>query len=211
MVYNPYMIYISELAGSKLIDCLRQTDDVTLIHPSAHTDDRISTHADIYMCRINDVIISAGPGFRCDGYPEDCAYNAACTGRYLIGNTDYLDRAVISEARRQDIEILHVRQGYARCNVLPVDETSIITSDRGIYDSVHDILDVLLISPGNILLKGFPYGFIGGTAGRIGDTVYFNGDIDAHPDGKAIRGFIEKRGLDIVCFDHPLEDIGSII
>ena len=211
MVYNPYMIYISELAGSELIDCLRQKDEVTLIRPSGHSDDRISTHADIYMCRINDTIVSAGPDFRCSGYPEDCAYNAACTGRFLIANTEHLDPAVISEARRQGLEILHVKQGYARCNVLPVDETSVITSDRGIYTSVGDRLDVLLISPGSIKLKGFPYGFIGGTAGRIGDTIYFNGDIDAHPDGKAIRTFIEQRGIDIVDFDYPLEDIGSII
>ena len=72
-------------------------------------------------------------------------------------------------------------------------------------------LDVLLIRPGYIILKGFDYGFIGGTCGRIGDEIIFNGDISAHPDYDAIQAFIKSRGLDIKYFDYPLEDIGSII
>ena len=63
---------------------------------------------------------------------------------------------------------IHVKQGYTRCSLLPVDDRSFITSDAGIAKTLaeHDT-DVLLIHPGHIHLPGFDYGFIGGTGGGL--------------------------------------------
>jgi hypothetical protein len=73
-------------------------------------------------------------------------------------------------------------------------------------------MDVLMITPGHILLPGYDTGFIGGASGRIGDTVIFNGDLSAHPDSDRIIRFIEDRGLKVRWFpEWPLKDIGSII
>ncbi len=61
-------------------------------------------------------------------------------------------------------------------------------------------------------LPGYDTGFIGGTSGRVGDEIIFNGDLSAHPDCQAIRQFIEERGLKVRYFSgYPLRDIGSII
>ena len=205
------MIYISELANRKLIDELEKEDDLTLVKPTSFVDDRISTHADIYYCRLKDTVIKAEPDELGREYPYDCAFNAAFTGRYLIANSKYLNPRIKSACISQDIEILDVKQGYARCSILPVDETSVISADMGIYNSLKDKLDVLLISPGHIMLSGFDSGFIGGTGGRVRDTVYFNGSLSSHPDGEIIRRYISERGLKVKDFDYPLEDIGSII
>ena len=73
-------------------------------------------------------------------------------------------------------------------------------------------MDVLTVTAGHVVLPGYDTGFIGGASGRIGDTVYFNGDLTAHPDFESIVRFIEDRGLKVKWFeDWPLTDTGSII
>jgi hypothetical protein len=109
--------------------------------------------------------------------------------------------------------MVDVRQGYAKCSIVIVDEDSIITYDKGIERACSAAgMDVLLIRPGYIRLDGYDTGFIGGTSGRIGDTIFFYGDPDTHPDGDAIRKFILSKGLKISSLkEGELTDIGSII
>jgi hypothetical protein len=94
-----------------------------------------------------------------------------------------------------------------------VDEDSIITYDRGIAKAAEAAgINVLTVDPGHVELPGYDTGFIGGTSGRVGDEIIFNGDLSAHPDCQAIRQFIEERGLKVRYFSgYPLRDIGSII
>ena len=96
---------------------------------------------------------------------------------------------------------------------LPVDENSIITADQGILRACRRAgLQCLEAGPGFVRLPGYPYGFLGGAAGRVGDSILFHGNLSAHPDGVRIRTFIEARGLQCVDFeDFPLTDIGSVI
>ncbi len=205
------MIYISENAGEALKKYLNTLDDVHIVYATELVYPQIASHADIYMCRLGDEIIHAKPSEIGYSYPDDIAFNAACTGRYFIHNTAYTAGRLLDAAKAKEMQIINVKQGYAKCNTAVIDETSVITSDIGIYRAASTQLDVLPIRPGHIVLRGFDYGFIGGTCGRIGDEIVFNGDISAHPDYDEIQAFIESRGLNIKYFDYPLEDIGSII
>ena len=73
-------------------------------------------------------------------------------------------------------------------------------------------MNVLLVEPGFVKLRGANTGFIGGASGRIDDKIVFNGDLSAHPNFREIAGFIEERGLGCKWFGlYELEDIGSII
>ena len=73
-------------------------------------------------------------------------------------------------------------------------------------------MNVLLVQPGHVVLNGYDTGFIGGTSGRAGNEVLFNGDLMTHPDFQAMKEFIEGRGLICKWFTgYPLTDIGSII
>lgn len=206
-------IYLSETANPILIQYLKaQGHQVEIIKKTDCTYDPVSSHPDIYMC-------SLGPGapvfFGCPqkigkSYPENIRYNAACTGKYLIHNLKYTDPALLNAAG--NLQRIHVAQGYTRCSTAIIDETSIITSDGGIFNACRKKLDVLLIRPGYIRLQKFSYGFIGGTSGRIGDTVLFNGNLEQHPDFQEIKSFIESRSLHLKYFkEYSLEDIGSII
>lgn len=205
------MIYISENAGSDLKEYLLIRDEVHIVHSTELVYPQIASHADIYMCRLGDEVIHAKADELGYSYPDNIAFNAACTGRYFIHNTAHTAKRLLDAARAKGMHIIDVKQGYTKCNTAIIDESSVITSDRGIFKAVSQKLDALLISTGHILLKGFDYGFIGGACGRVGDEIIFNGNISAHPDYNEIRAFIENRGLNIKYFDYPLEDIGSII
>ena len=208
------MIFVSENAHENLISYLKSLDEITIIHGTDLVYSEVSSHPDIYMCDLKDKVIHAENdelGFK---YPENCAFNAACTGKYFIHNLKITSKRLLKEA--EGMQHIDVPQGYTKCNVLTIDEESIITSDRGIYEKCKDSLNTLLITEStketpHVLLKGFPYGFIGGATGRVKDEIIFNGKISDHPDYEKIKEFIESRGLKIKEFDHPLEDIGSII
>lgn len=235
-VYNNYMsiILISENANKILKDYLKNKGHILCeVVKTDSVYEAVSTHPDIYFCKLDDEFIIAKeqlpfmerllteyeikyvPGSSLMGYkyPENIRYNAVQLGRYFIHNMKYTDPVLLNTARGKDLILIHVNQGYTKCNIVTVDKNSAITSDNGIAAALksHNI-DTLTISPASVRLKGFPYGFLGGASGRIDDEIIFNGNLSAHPDYLRIRDFIEERGLRAVFFnEYPLEDIGSII
>lgn len=211
--YSMSNIYVSETAHPILAAHLESLGhQVISVKKTNCTYDPVSSHPDIYMCGMGpeQPVFFGVPKNLGRRYPANIIYNAACTGKFFIHNLKYTDSALLKQAKK--MAKIHVPQGYAKCNAVIVDETSIITSDQGIYKACLDKLDVLLISPGHVRLSGFPYGFLGGASGRIGDEIFFNGNLTKHPDYKKIAAFIEERNLKLTYFDqYELEDIGSII
>jgi len=141
-------------------------------------------------------------------YPKNIIYNACCIGRSIIRYKSKIERHI------RDINSRHilVKQGYAKCSIVPVDKRRIITSDRGIKDAWERSDGVaLLIRPGGIRLPGYKTGFIGGASGVNDKSVLFVGRLDTHPDGQAIRDFIKRSGKGVIeLYDGPLYDIGTI-
>lgn len=210
-------------SGCGLIE-VRRTDAVY---------DAIASHGDIYLCKICDELIVSpeqlplireellhsrvrfAPGTSALGfhYPYNVRYNAAQLGGYLIHNTKHTDPVILSRAKELKLEPIHVKQGYTKCNLVIVDENSVITSDEGLAaDLGKRGIDVLPVAQGYVRLTGFPYGFLGGASGRVDDEIIFNGNLAAHPDFEKIRDFIRQKGLLPVWFEeYPLEDIGTMI
>jgi len=226
-------IYISELGSPRLTEYLLEKGHslviigtgstkfdnhpkVTRVGPVKNTDPAISCHPDILHCHLGvGQVFHGNPSGLGTEYPADVLYNAASTGKYFIHNLKHTAPELLAEAEKLGLEMIHVPQGYAKCSVCVVDEDSIITYDRGIAAACAlraPALNVLQVSPGHIKLPGYATGFIGGTGGRVGDAILFNGDLSAHPDFAEIKEFIESRGLECIWFaDIPLTDIGSII
>lgn len=112
-----------------------------------------------------------------------------------------------------DCEIQPVKQGYAACSALKVSEEAIVTSDSGIAAAAEKRgVAVLKIRAGHIVLQGYDYGFIGGTAFRRDDTLYFAGDLFCHPDGEAIARFCGENGVKVQSLveNSPLYDLGFL-
>lgn len=146
-------------------------------------------------------------------YPNDVLFNCALVGNKLICNKKYVSKHILCEALKHNITVISVKQGYVKCSVCVVDNSSVITSDVGIYNSAtaHGI-DCLLISSGSISLPPYEYGFIGGSSGNDDKNVYFCGDINKHPDGDRICKFITSKNKNTVCLDeNMLFDFGSIL
>lgn len=125
-------------------------------------------------------------------YPKDVRLNALETDKGIICRADSVSERIRSMGK----PIINVAQGYARCTVCKVDENAIITADPSIAIAAKDNgIDVLQICGGEIRLPGYSYGFIGGCSVRIGDTMYFTGDITAHPDYDSIEAFLGSHGV----------------
>ena len=207
------MIYLSCLAHPKLKTYLSRTHKITEIESTHSVSHGIGTHPDLYLCDLGSRVFRSDPAKLFPGYPKEVRYNAACTGRYFIHNLKYTDPELPMAAREMAMTTVHVNQGYAKCNTVIVDERSVITSDRGMIGPLRDAgMSVLQVAPGQVVLPGYSYGFLGGTSGKVEDEIVFHGNLSLHPDHKEIAQFIQGRGLKVKFFkDFPLTDIGSIL
>lgn len=148
-------------------------------------------------------------------YPDNTFLSAVYCENILIGRIASLDENAKEYCRKNDIELINVNQGYAKCSCVSVADDAIITADNGIIHALQDTeMDVLPIGKGSVRLEDAPYGFLGGASGydRNTRTVYFCGDIDRHPDADRIRDFCKKYDTKIICLSKDmLTDIGGII
>ena len=147
-------------------------------------------------------------------YPDDCAYNVARVGEYIICNTNITDKTIL-DFYCDKKTIIHVNQGYSKCNICIIDDNTILTEDIGIHNTILENnfdLKSYLIPKGSITLKNFPYGFIGGASGKIKNNLFWYGNISAHPDYNIISRIARRRGINIISLsENQVEDFGSII
>lgn len=212
-------LYISKDTNVRLKEYLAELGySLEIIASEGVVDKGISNHPDIFLCKMgierNSPIFFAGKGDLGNDYPADVAFNAACTGKYFIHNLSATNEKLLLAAKEMGMTLIDVQQGYTKCSVVIVDETSIITYDEGIIKacSRYPELSVLRVAPGFVRLDGYDTGFLGGASGRVGKEVIFHGDLFGHPDFAAIVEFIEKRGLTCKWFPQfKLTDIGSIL
>lgn len=149
-------------------------------------------------------------------YPKDIAYNVCIVGKYAIHNFKYTDNKVLEYIEEKGFEKINIKQGYSKCSICVVDDSSIITSDKGIINSIKDSgadIDCLLIENGSIDLFDMNFGFIGGCSGNISDKeIAFLGNIKKHPDYIKIKDFLESKNKSVVSLsENKLIDLGSII
>lgn len=144
-------------------------------------------------------------------YPDDVKLNVALFGDKAVGAFKHTDLNLLSYT---DIfQKFDVKQGYAKCSILPITENAIITDDESIFRALKNTADTLFVRKGDILLDGHDYGFIGGASAKISkDEVLFFGDIEKHRDADRIMSFLEKHHHTAIFFkDYPLYDIGGLV
>lgn len=148
-------------------------------------------------------------------YPEDCNLNIAYNGSYLICNMETADKDIVSYLTKlNNANTIHVKQGYTKCSVCFVDDTSIITGDPGIAKACRNNgMDVLLIDDSFIKLDRFNKGFIGGSSFKPSQNeLAFTGTIPDHKTRNEIEEFLEKRKIKAVYMrEETMIDVGGII
>ncbi len=152
-------------------------------------------------------------------YPQDCTYNFAVCGNNLIGNINCIEPKIIEYADKINMNKVHVKQGYAKCNICVIGDNAIITEDTGIAcECEKHGIDVLLLKNKLVKLKGYDNGFIGGATGVLDNAdskikkILFAGNIENHPERSDIKMFCNKHGAEPFSLsDEDLYDYGSII
>ena len=143
-------------------------------------------------------------------YPFDVRFDCLGVNDVLYGKEGFVSDAVMSHYK----SFVSVKQGYTRCSVAMLSEKCAVTSDRGIAAALRNNgIDVLLIRPGHIELKGYDNGFIGGAGALIESGIYgFFGDLNSHPDGEMISEFAARHKIKAVSLsDEPLSDNGGLL
>lgn len=144
-------------------------------------------------------------------YPYDIILNAVNIPNFLIHNLKYTDKTILNNLNSK--KLINTKQGYTKCSTAIINENSIITSDKNIANSLYlEKIDILLLPPGDILLEGLDYGFIGGTCGLIDtDVIAFYGDLNYYKYGDKVLCFLEKHNVKPVFLRKgKLIDRGSI-
>lgn len=180
---------------------------------------RLILSAELYdKCRNNSVFAQLEL-YRADSeqkscYPFDISLNACEIGDFIFCNIDNTDPLIRRYAENENKTLVNINQGYAKCSVCVLDETHIITADSSIARITENYcIDSLLIEPGFFELSGYEYGFIGGSAFKIGkDTIAFTGTLKGHKNEREICEYIAKTGLKTIFLtDKKCVDVGSVI
>lgn len=146
-----------------------------------------------------------------DTYPEDIILNSVSFPNLFVHNLKYTDNNLLSYMTNK-ISI-NVKQGYTKCSTAIVSRNSVMTSDKAIAKALRkENIDILLLPPGDILLPGLNYGFIGGCCGLLDEnSMAFYGDLNYYAFGDMVLGFLGKHEVTPVYLRKgKLIDRGSI-
>jgi hypothetical protein len=236
MLFDNTIAVVGETISEKCKSALSQMGfSVRTLPPYSRLSAPVSTHADMLMLPVGKMVFTFSEyaeenrglfdeirkkGFEIvyvsalpeKEYPRDVLLNCLVLGNTLLSNTRYTAAEVLDHVRKSEFNCVNVKQGYARCTACPISEKAIITADPSISRAarLHGI-SVLIVEKGGVILKGYDYGFIGGSCGIYKDMIFFAGDITSHPNGEEIISFCksnEKNPFSLS--DEPLYDVGSI-
>lgn len=208
------------------------------IRKNSNVYEEISSHADIFACKIGDKLIIEPSQFNniknqvkdkldirqgqenisCK-YPDDIKYNVCIIGKKAIHNFQYTEPSIKEELIKQNYELINTTQGYTNCSIAVIDEKSAIVTDKGLYKILqkHGIdvlyleyeLDIKLLNGANYSDK---QGFIGGVISRVDDNIFITGDLNKIDRNNIIRNFIKSKNMNIIEFEGlDVIDYGGII
>lgn len=144
-------------------------------------------------------------------YPDNIFLNGLVLNKFFVHNLKHTDPIFLTELKNK--QLINVKQGYTKCSVLPIRNDAVITSDIGIQKALINLnIDVLLLPPGDILLPGLDYGFIGGVGGMISEnSMAFFGDLSKYEFGNEVKHFLFKYDVEPIYLNKgKLIDRGSL-
>jgi hypothetical protein len=141
---------------------------------------------------------------------ESTRYNCYSTKDYFFCNKGKPDISIKNYCANK--QLIHVPQSYVRCSMFGVNGQKIITSDFGIVKVLeYNKIDYFYFDPSEINIVDYKNGFFGGTIGKMGDKLFFLGNILKHKDGRELHKFISINQNEIICLGNDyLYDGGGL-
>lgn len=237
---NPFLptkrvtsVLIDRRASSDIISGLESLDIKVYLTAETNIDDSVSTHPDMQFLYLGDgkaitwdlfydyyntilkntgiEIIKTKQDFT-HKYPGNTALNCVICGNSIIHNFKFTNKVVLNEYA--NLRKINVSQSYSKCSIAVVGDNSIITEDPVIYKiALQNRFEACHLGRGDITLKGYNYGFIGGASGLIDkNKMAFTGDMKLHKSFKIIEDFLNRHNIkmEFLSKERPA-DTGSII
>lgn len=226
------MLLLTKKANHQIKRKLKEIFGQTIFLPeNPFLPPQIAFHTDLSCCRFQDALICSpsmyaflsqfalpiplirGKKEPSEIYPNDIYYNAAAIGNFLFCREDFTEKEILVHAKETGMEIVNIRQGYAKCSIVKVSETALISADKNIQKAAMSCgLSCLPTDNSPVLLPGFPNGFLGGASICTDCTVFFIGDLTLHKDCEKIQNFCRENGKKTGWIrDMALYDLGSPI
>ena len=183
--------------------------------PYDKLDTPVSSHSDMLLCVIENTVFTYNDYyynnvelfekiekkykvikvFGCGReYPNDVKLNVLVIGKMIIGRLSSVASEVLDFAKKNGYKLIDVKQGYAACSTLVINEKAAITSDIGIHNALtKNGISSLYVTTSSITLDGYSCGFIGGAGGVYDGVAYFFGDIKNHVDYAKIEKFLSEQ------------------
>lgn len=209
---------------------LKKLGNVHFLNDSVSVYKSISSHADIFLCGYGTKLVAAPSVFSeikellspmgyeiykgkqepGKSYPQSAIYNAVITENHIIHNTKISDPVVLEVFSEKNI--LHVNQGYTRCNLIEISKGKFLTSDKGIELKLLSLgYRILYIDPQEVILKGQKHGFFPGACGKYNNQLLVAGDVDSLSYSEKLLEFIAPDAIEVITlFKGRITDIGSI-
>ena len=129
---------------------------------------------------------------------ESSRYNCLATESHYFLRKGFTDEVVLEYCK--DKVAVCLPQSYVRCSLFNLDAHHFMTSDKGIFKSLQKHrFDTCYFNPCQIKIKDHAYGFLGGTVGKMGNTLFFMGDLLRHTDGEKLQKYINQNNQEVVC------------
>lgn len=144
-------------------------------------------------------------------YSKYVCLNGFSYKNYFVHNLNYTDENVLDYYKKNNYELIDVKQGYTKCNTL-ITSKFLMTSDMSIYKALKNKVNIYKINHKDILLKNYNYGFIGGSSGYINKHLILTGSIKKHSSYEYIKEIINLYNLEVIILsEDEIEDFGSIL
>jgi hypothetical protein len=145
-------------------------------------------------------------------YPYDIILNSVNLPNLFVHNIKYTDPKLLEMVNSK--KLIDVKQGYTKCSTALVTRNAVMTSDKTIAKALlKENIEVLFLPPGDIVLPGLDYGFIGGCCGLIDEqSLAFFGNLNYYAYGDIVLQFLEKHNIKpIYLKEGKLTDRGSLL
>ncbi len=228
IIYDMKKIFISSAATDTVIKKLKKYGYApVLLPPSPFLPDPVASHPDMLLCRLGDKLLvceyykKANPDIfvgeklilsdeiHGDVYPDDILFNCFEFRGKMYCKQDHISKHVTEYCCGNGIEIVDLKQGYAKCSCIVTPEVC-ITADANILKNTGD--SCVPILKGSVELPGYDTGFIGGASFYDNGNMYFFGSLNAHADGEKIKRTLEQNGIGVIELSNgTLTDLGGAI
>lgn len=142
--------------------------------------------------KLNIDVISSQNALK-DLYPKDIILNGVSIANYFVHKLKNTDTILLNNLSGKIL--INVNQGYTKCSTAIVSPEAIMTSDKKIAETFKNLdMDVLYLPPGDIILPGLNYGFIGGCCSLLEkNLMVFYGDLTNYKYEFEVLSFLKKH------------------